>query len=74
LKVDVEKSETEVLAGIRNDHWDLIRQAVIEVHDEAGGLDHVQALLAKHGLNVVTEQDPMLKGTNLFTVFASRKN
>jgi len=73
LKVDVEKSEREVLAGIRDDHWDLIRQAVIEVHDEAGGLDQVQALLAMHRFDVVTEQDPLLKGTGLFTVFASRK-
>lgn len=74
LKVDVEKSEREVLAGIRSDHWDLIRQAVIEVHDETGGLDQVQTLLAKHGLGVVTEQDPLLKGTSLFTVFASRNS
>jgi FkbM family methyltransferase len=73
LKVDVEKSEREVLAGIRAEHWDRIGQAVIEVHDEKGALDEVQGLLAKHGFEVTAEQDPLLKGTTLFTVFASRR-
>lgn len=72
LKVDVEKSEREVLAGIRDEHWGRIQQAVIEVHDETGGLVEIQDLLARHGFEVHTEQDPLLKGTNLFTVFASR--
>jgi FkbM family methyltransferase len=72
LKVDVEKSERDVLAGIRAEHWDLIRQVVIEVHDEAGGLDEVLRLLSAHGFQVATEQDPLLKGTALFNVFATR--
>jgi FkbM family methyltransferase len=73
LKVDVEKSEREVLAGIRSEHWDRIGQAVIEVHDEQGCLAEIQSLLSKHGFEVTTEQDPLLKGTTLFTVFASRR-
>jgi FkbM family methyltransferase len=73
LKVDVEKSEREVLAGIRPEHWGQIGQAVIEVHDENGCLDEIQGLLNKHGLDVTTEQEPLLKGTTLFTVFASRR-
>ena len=72
LKVDVEKSEREVLAGIRDEHWGRVSQTVIEVHDENGRLNEVQGLLAKHGFEVTTEQDPLLKGTTLFTVFASR--
>lgn len=72
LKVDVEKAEREVLAGIRPEHWDRIRQAVIEVHDENGGLAEVRALLEKHGFTVTAEQDPLLKDTTLFSVFASR--
>ncbi len=72
LKVDVEKSEREVLAGIRDEHWKLIRQIAIEVHDEAGGLEEVKQLLAKHGFRVAVEQDPLLKGTALFNLFATR--
>ena len=73
LKVDVEKSEREVLAGIRDEHWDRVSQAVIEVHDDEGALDEIQGLLAKHGFEMTAEQDPQLKGTALFTVFASRR-
>jgi FkbM family methyltransferase len=73
LKIDAERSERDVLAGIRAEHWGLIRQVVIEVHDEAGGLDEVQRLLAEHGFQVATEQDPLLKGTALFNVFAIRQ-
>jgi FkbM family methyltransferase len=73
LKVDVEKSEREVLAGIRPEHWNLIRQAVIEVHDENGGLEEVQGLLTKHGFDATVEQDPLLEGTVLYTLFATRR-
>jgi 31-O-methyltransferase len=72
LKVDVEKSERDVLAGIREEHWGLIRQVVVEVHDEHGALDEVQDMLAKHGFEVTAEQDPQLKGTTIFSVFATR--
>ena len=73
LKVDAERSEREILAGIRDEHWDRIGQVVLEVHDESGGLRQVQSLLAKHQFEVTAEQDPLLEGTPLFNVFASRR-
>jgi 31-O-methyltransferase len=73
LKIDVEKSEREVLAGIRPEHWKLIQQLAIEVHNEAGGLDEIRRLLAEHGFQVAVEQDPLLKGTALFNLFATRQ-
>ncbi len=72
LKVDAERSEREVLAGIRSEHWDMIRQIVMEVQDETGALDEVRCLLEKHGFQVATEQDPLLKGTAVFSVFATK--
>jgi hypothetical protein len=72
LKVDVEKSERDVLGGIREEHWGLIRQVVVEVHDDHGALDEVQQLLAKHGFDTTAEQDPQLKGTIIFSVFATK--
>ena len=33
LKIDVEKSEEDVLAGIHEDDWTKIKQLVVEVHD-----------------------------------------
>ena len=73
LKVDVEKSELEVLEGIRAEHWDRVRQAVVEVHDEKGALAKVESLLATHGFEITAEQDPLLEGTTLHTVFATRR-
>lgn len=72
LKVDVEKSEKEVLAGIREEHWGRIGQVVVEVHDQQGALDEVHDMLAKHGFEIIAEQDPQLKGTTIFSVFATR--
>jgi 31-O-methyltransferase len=74
LKVDVEKSERDVLAGIRAEHWGLIRQIALEVHDDGGGLYEVQQTLAERGFQVTTEQDPLLKGTSVFNVFATRRH
>lgn len=34
LKIDVEKSELDVLSGINDNDWHKIRQLVVEVHDE----------------------------------------
>jgi FkbM family methyltransferase len=73
LKIDAERSERDVLAGIRTEHWNLIRQIAIEVQDEAGALDEVTRLLEEHGFKVTPEQDPLLKGTAVFSVFATRQ-
>lgn len=73
LKIDAERSERDVLAGIRAEHWNLIRQIALEVQDEADGLEEVLRLLAAHGFEVATEQDPLLKGTAVFSVFAVKR-
>jgi len=72
LKVDVEKSELEVLAGIQESDWPRIRQIVIEVHDADGALEKTKRLLEGHGYTLTIEQDPMLEGTALFNVYAVR--
>jgi FkbM family methyltransferase len=74
LKIDAERSEREILAGIRDEHWGLIRQVAIEVQDEVGGLDELRNILTGHGFLVAAEQDPLLKGTAVFSVFAIRKS
>jgi FkbM family methyltransferase len=73
LKIDAERSERDVLAGIRTEHWDLIRQVAIEVYDERGVLEEIQQLMADQGFQVATEQDPLLKGSPVFNVFATRQ-
>jgi hypothetical protein len=51
----------------------MIRQVAVEVQDEVGGLDEVLRLLVEHGFQVATKQDPLLKGTAVFMVFATRQ-
>ncbi len=72
LKVDVERSERDVLAGIRDEHWSLIRQLAIEVHDEAGSLDEITRLLTERGFSTVLARDPFLSEIPIFILFASR--
>ena len=73
LKVDVEKSELDVLLGIETADWQKIKQVFVEVHDLEGRIDQIQALLKYHGLAEMTvEQDSVLKGSNIFSVYAVR--
>ncbi|AGL16476.1 FkbM family methyltransferase [Actinoplanes sp. N902-109] len=72
LKIDVEKSERQVLAGIDEADWPRIRQVVTEVHDVGGALDEVLTLLRKHGLTVLTEQEPLFADTDIYQVSARR--
>lgn len=71
LKINVEKSELDVLRGIRDVHWPLIKQIVLEV-DLAKNLDPIAALLEQHGFTSITVQEPLLGGTELFYVYAAR--
>jgi amino acid adenylation domain-containing protein/FkbM family methyltransferase len=70
LKLDVEKSELDVLNGIENDDWEKIKQIVIEVHDIEGRLDRITSMLETKGFNIVTEQDASLHGTGIYTLYA----
>ncbi len=72
LKIDVEKSELDVLAGIEEADWPKIKQIVIEAHDLNGQLAMLTELLRSHGFDVVAEQDSYLRGSSLYNVYASR--
>ena len=71
LKVNVEKSELNVLRGICPDDWNRIRQLVVEV-DLQENLAPITALLEGHGFEVLVEQDPLLRKTELCYVYAIR--
>ncbi|HVR07865.1 MAG TPA: amino acid adenylation domain-containing protein, partial [Thermoanaerobaculia bacterium] len=72
LKVDVEKAEWEVLAGLGEGDWPRVRQVVVEVHDTGGRLEAVTGLLRRHGFAVAARQDTTLSGTPLWNVYARR--
>ena len=74
IKLDVQKSELDVLRGLGAEDWAKVRQIAMEVHDLDGELEIVKALLAEHGFNVVVEQDPLYIGSVMYNLFAVRKN
>jgi len=74
LKLDVEKSELDILEGIDEEDWPKIRQIVIEVHDLDGRLQTIRELLASKGFNTVSEQDPLAVGSGIHTLYASHRS
>lgn len=70
LKVDVEKSELDVLNGISDEDWKRIKQFVIEAHDSDGRLESITARLERHGFDFVVEQDQVAKNTGLYNIYA----
>ncbi len=72
LKIDVEKSEQDVLSGIQQEDWQKIQQIVVEVHNINGRLDEIAALLKEHGYDLTIEQDTLLEDTGLYNIYARR--
>lgn len=74
LKIDAEKAELEIFVGIEAEDWPKIQQVVVDVHDLDGRLDTMTALLWEHGLSqIVVDQPPTLRGSNIHSVFARRQ-
>jgi acyl carrier protein len=72
LKVDVEKSEMDVLAGINEDDWQKIQQVVLEVHDIDDRVEKISQLLRHHGFDVTVLEEAWFKGTDIYNIFAVR--
>jgi FkbM family methyltransferase len=72
LKIDVQKSEYDVLLGIEDRDWPRIRQIVAEVHDVNGRVGEVARLLAGKGYDVVVEQEALYAGSAMHNVYARR--
>ncbi|WP_326581687.1 FkbM family methyltransferase (plasmid) [Actinacidiphila glaucinigra] len=72
LKIDVQKAEADVLAGIDERHWPGIHQIVAEVHDIDGRLADLVHQLHTRGFHTVTEADPMSQGAGLHYLYARR--
>jgi amino acid adenylation domain-containing protein/FkbM family methyltransferase len=71
LKINVEKSELDVLSGIKDHDWQKIKQIVLEV-DVKENLPIITDLLERHGYEYAVEQDHLLEGTSLCYVYAIR--
>jgi FkbM family methyltransferase len=72
MKVDVQKSELDVMGGIREADWPKIKQIVVEVHDIGGRLRQMKDLLEARGYRVAIEQDAHYRDSILYNLFAIR--
>jgi FkbM family methyltransferase len=72
LKVDVEKAELDVLAGIEDHDWPRIRQLVIELALDAERRDEAATAIRDRGFRVAVRQDPTMAGTDIHIVYATR--
>jgi hypothetical protein len=67
LKIDVERSEVDVLRGIGETDWPRIRQIVLEVHDEVM-LDDTLAVLRERGYRATVDR----VGKSVFLAYGVR--
>ena len=74
LKIDVERAEFEVLRGIEDQHWSLIRQVVAEVHDTEGHIAIIEGMLRDRGFDeVVTDpEDENMELIGVYNTYARR--
>jgi FkbM family methyltransferase len=72
LKIDVERAELDVLAGVEESDWPKIRQVVIEVHDEGGRASLITEMLEARGFEVASEQETAMRGTMIQMLYARR--
>lgn len=72
LKIDVERHELEVLKGINDEHWGLIDQVIIEVHDFDNRLDIISSLLASNGFIVNIERPSLIENDSIVVLYARK--
>ena len=72
LKIDAQKSEHDVLAGIDEADWPKVRQIVVEVHDVEDRLRSLAQLLESKGYEIVIEPKRLSSSPTLHAVYARR--
>lgn len=73
LKIDAEKSELEILAGIKDKDWDIIMQLIMEVHDiDNKEKNNILTLLQSKGFEVIIDEEDELQGSGIINIFAIR--
>ena len=74
LKIDVEKSEMDVLAGLDSADWSKVGQAVVEVHDLGSRLVDIQRMFRDHGFAVSVEQEELYQSSDRYNLYALRRH
>jgi len=73
LKIDAEKAEQEVLAGIQDQDWGKIDRVVLEAHDQSS-CEIICSLLDKQGYLVNYKKSSEYKDASIFMIYANRRS
>ena len=68
LKIDVERAELDVLRGIEQRHWSVVRHLVVEVQGETR-LAEVKQLVQSHCKIIAIEPDPACR--DMYLLYAA---
>jgi FkbM family methyltransferase len=71
LKIDAEKCELEILAGVNADDWSKIRQVVVEAHDRSMATELLR-VLERNGFDVLVEQESQFSNSEIANLYARR--
>lgn len=73
LKIDAEKSELDIVLGIRDGDWPKIAQIVIEVHDQSQlAVKRLEGILTEKGFTCAVEQESLLEHSGFVQLYATR--
>lgn len=72
LKIDVERSELEVLGGIEDPDWSRVERVVVEAHGREAA-DAIAPLLRSRGFAVSLDRDTLFEGTGTADVWGVRQ-
>ena len=74
LKIDAEKSELDILRGLRDEHWPRVRQMVLEVHTRPL-LDAILQLLERHGFDATYDRTVVVEHGSefIYMLYAARR-
>jgi FkbM family methyltransferase len=72
LKIDVEGAELDVLKGLDDDHWLLIRNIVLETMEKSGIRAEIEGLLRAKGFEITIEGAPWAP-EEFYTIKAHRE-
>jgi len=74
LKIDAEKSELEIINGIRQQDWEMIKQIVVEFHEtDEKQLSEVMDMLQLHGFENTIENEKVFGNSKTINLYAKKK-
>jgi len=73
LKINAEKSELNILNGIKKNDWPKIKQIILEVNDLRGSLKQITEKLTENNFNIIVEKEESKRTSYLFNIYATKE-